>query len=150
MSQDTGLFSVRRPREVSPKHSLNLTILITPDSWRHQLQLRNTTTRISPQALEFHLKRKRTPSSTYYPPWPLSLLLTHVPGAQSPTAAQLPTLLIRHKPRRLQSAVHRTTKLLLEYLCKWRLSKQDELCARRIDSGEPTIAQWVAESSEEE
>ncbi len=134
MSQDTGLFSVRRPREVSATASTvrseaQLTE-INSDARRHQLQLCHTTTCLRDQALELHIEHQGASfdGPSHLPSWPLNLIIANVTRAQSPPATILPALLFRHKSRRFRPAFYCSTEFFRQHLRQCGLCSSNELC----------------------
>lgn len=151
MSQDTGLFSVRRPREVN-FHACNIQALLTihlADIGWYQLQLRNSTTCFRLKTLQFYLQHQRELCTAHIPPCSLGLLLSHVARSQSASTAQFSACLIR---RQLQysrggadkPSVYSAAKLFFQHV--WRcVRKQNELCAGCNDASEPAIVERCAE-----
>lgn len=147
MSQDTGLFSVRRPREVNI-HICTTDAILTAcfaDIGRHQLQLRHSSTCLCSQALKLHLQHQRKQCTSYITPCSLSLLFSYVARSQPTSTAQFPTTLFREQHQCAhrcanEPPIYNTAKLFFQSLW-WSVSKPNELCTRRNDASEPAIFQ---------
>lgn len=114
MSQDTGLFSVRRPREVrsislpsydlkqfSSANNCNLSELtdMAIDAWEHTKLLCHTSTCIGPQALQLH-QQSPEPSLHFTT---CSINIPHGLVTRATTATSLPAVCIWKQPGRLGS-----------------------------------------------
>ena len=145
MSQDTGLFSVRRPREVNIPVFIVLQYTETylADIGWYQLQLRHSSACFRIKALQFHLQYQREPCTSHIPPCALSLLFANVACSEPASAAKLPAHLIREQLQYLggcadEPTIYGPAKLFFQHFC-WRVCKQNELCARCDDASEPAI-----------
>ncbi len=114
MSQDTGLFSVRRPREVSLFARRRPSALIeVADSRWPQLQLSNPPASICPQTVKLDIKHQRKSSTPHLESCALRLFVAHVPRSQPPTTALFPTIFIRDWPCRFWSPFNGPKKLVV-------------------------------------
>lgn len=98
MSQESGMFSVRRTREVSSAFPVSMSWLMAnsrmTDTRPRQSQcLSNTNACLRHETIDLAIQSPT--STTHYQPCTNNIWLAHVPRARTPIAARLPAFLIR-------------------------------------------------------
>lgn len=165
MSQDAGLFSVRRAREVrsSQRSAMNLIIFITKfllltltflDSRWHKLQLLYSTARLRHQTLEFDIQSERLSTPPKLSTCTLNLLIPNVPCTRPPSTAIFPTLFLRKQSRGPWPTINCPAKLKLAYIRQrdpqyFNRATDIELCSRECQPV-PSTNEHVPESAAEE
>ena len=120
--QDTGIFSVRRPREVShfqasqPRRHASIHSSLSLDARRHQLQFCHPTTGVSIETFQFHIRPQRLSHTTNSPSCTICFFIKNVPCTESATATLVPTLIVRNESGGYGASFDCTTQFIFESL----------------------------------